>query len=250
MRLSNNNVAPRVLACLLLGLAVVAAAPAQEEFNLHPSIRERVYKDDKISVQVPASWQISILRRESVLFPMGAELRKGNYVLRLCTACGQTSGVMGGRFAEISYFVQPWARTVEPSGPCGNDQRTQVTGKIERVDYWFRRDANHVFNEETDLCRAPKTTDTVWYGSYFAERCSQAELEANIECGGFFLHGAWLTRKPADVSDEMTFALTYDTSDLDRLPRRNDEELQRILAEAAAIVRSIRFYPPIHPKNP
>jgi hypothetical protein len=46
----------------------------------------------------------------------------------------------------------------------------------------------------------------------FAERCSQAELEANTECGGFFLHGAWLTRKPGDVGDEMTFALSYDTS--------------------------------------
>jgi hypothetical protein len=67
----------------------------------------------------------------------------------------------------------------------------------------------------------------------------------------FFLHSGWLARKPADVGDEMVFALTYDTSDLDRLPRRNDLELQRILAETAAIVRSLRFYPPVHPrKNP
>ncbi len=122
-----------------------------------------------------------------------------------------------------------------------------MTGKIERVDYWFRRDPRHVFNEEADPCREPKTTDTLWYGSYFAERCSQGELEANAECGGFFLHSAWLTRKTADVGDEMVFALTRDTSDLDELPCRNAVELQRILAEAAAIVRSHLFNPPVRP---
>ena len=86
--------------------------------------------------------------------------------------------------------MQPLARTIEPSGPCGIDQRTQVAGKIERVDFWFRHDPNCVFNEKTDHCRESKTTDTVWYGSYFAERCSRLELEANAECGGFFLPGA------------------------------------------------------------
>jgi hypothetical protein len=62
--------------------------------------------------------------------------------------------------------------------------------------------------------------------------------QLNVE---LFLHDEWVTRKPADVGDEVAFALTYDTSNLDELPRRSDGELRRTLVEAAAIVRSIRF---------
>lgn len=251
MRFLNNAAASRVLSCLLLSLAAAsAAATAQDDVfndqsgNLRPSIRGQVYKDDKISVQVPASWQVSILRWANTP-RMGAELRKGNYILRLCTGCGQASGVVGGRFAEIAGLVQPWARADEPSPPCGTEQRTPVTGKMERVDFWFRRDPDHEVSDANRFCQQPETTDTVWYGSYFAERCSDAGQQAYAECGGFFLHRAWLTKKTEDI-DEMAFGLTYETSDLDRLPRRNDLKLQEILDEAAAIVRSVRIY---HPKS-
>jgi hypothetical protein len=39
----------------------------------------------------------------------------------------------------------------------------------------------------------------------------------------------------------MVFALTYDTTDLDKLPRKGDPEVAKALSEATAIVRSIRF---------
>ncbi len=249
MQLLRNTLASLRLACLLLSLAAAAAATTQDDVfnsdsgNLHPRIRGRVYKDDKIGVQVPASWQLALLRWQNAPFPMGAELRKGNYLLRLCTGCGQASGAVGGRFAEIALLVQPWAPTDEPSGPCGTEQRTPVTGKIERVDFWFRRDPGHEISDANRFCRQPETTDTVWYGSYFAERCSRTGSNADAECGGYFLHRAWLAKGRSDI-DEMAFALTCDTSDLDRLPRRNDPELQQILDEAAAIVRSVRIDPP------
>lgn len=246
-----NTVSSRRLVLLLLILAGSAAAVAQDGVfdndanHLHASIHGHSYKDDKIGVQAPGSWQISILRWENTS-PMGAELRKGNYTLRLCTGCGQASGVVGGRFAEIALLVQPWARIEEPSGPCGTEQRTPVTGALERVDFWFRRNPNQEADDENRFCRQPKTTDTLWYGSYFAERCSPDGKRAYPECGGYFLHPGWLTRKSDDI-DELAFGLTYHTSDLDRLPRRNDAGLKKILDEAAGIVRSVRIYPPKTP---
>lgn len=248
LRLFNNVAASRVQIALLLSLAARGTVAAQDHiFNdpsdhLHASIRGREYKDEKIRVQVPASWQVSILRWANTS-RMGAELRKGKYILRLCTGCGQASGMVGGRFAEIALLVQPWAPTEEPTGPCGTEQRTKVTANIERVDLWFRRDPDHEVSDANRFCLQPETTDTVWYGSYFAEECLRVGKHADAECGGYFLHRAWLTRKTSDI-DEMAFALTYDTSDLDRLPRRNDLELKKILDEAAAIVHSVRIYPP------
>jgi hypothetical protein len=214
-----------------------------EEFNVHPIIAGHVYRDDKISVRVPPSWNLTILGGEYARYPLGAVLRKGRYILRLCTMCGQVSGIMGGRFSEIAGYVQPWYRQDGPALWCGKDQTSHVSNRLDRVDFWFTRDPAHVFNEDANDCREPKTADTVWYGSYFAERCAQAELEADAPCGGFFLHRERLTDKPAGPVDEMVFALTYDADvqDLDILPRRNDSELKRTLDEATAIVRSIEY---------
>jgi hypothetical protein len=37
------------------------------------------------------------------------------------------------------------------------------------------------------------------------------------------------------------FALTYDTTDLDKLPRKGDPEVAQVLSEATGIVKSIHF---------
>jgi hypothetical protein len=49
----------------------------------------------------------------------------------------------------------------------------------------------------------------------------------------------------------MVFALTYETADLDKLPRRDDPLLKETLEEADAMVRTARFHPDVRPvKNP
>jgi hypothetical protein len=209
-----------------------------EEFNVHPVIAGQTYRDDRISVRVPPSWSIEILREDNVRYSLGAILRKAGYILHLCSMCGQVSGVAGGRFTEIARYVQPWYRQYGPAMWCGKDESTHVSNKLDRVDLWFTRDPAHVFNEDANDCREPRTIDTIWYGSYFTERCSQADSA----CGGFFLHREWLARETPGT-DEMVFALTYDANqqNLDILPRRNDPELKRTLDEAATIVRSVRY---------
>jgi len=232
----------RSLALSLIFLGVIISAGAQDRFLLHMNIAGRTYTDDKISVEAPENWTIAIDDLDGTY--RGAILRKGKYVLRLCTACGQTSGIMGGRFNEIAGLVQPWYR-LDPGAkgsPCGNEKDTRISQRLDRVDLWFRRNPAHTYDEEADDCRQPKTTATVWYGSYFAEHCSYADT--GEDCGGYFLHRDWLVDPHAGnefPTDEMAFAMTYEEDDLDKLPHQYDPELQHVLREATTIVRSVRY---------
>ena len=222
---------------LLLGAAVTPAT-AQDNLHLHGSIAGHVYQDDKIRVRVPENWSVAIDAYSDGTF-RGAILRKGNYILRLCSGCGQASGVRGGRFSEIAGLVQPWFRVDQPAASCGAEARSPVTAQLDRIDFWFTRDPHHEYNEDANDCREPKTTDTVWYGSYFQERCPNAN--PGEDCGGYFLHRDRLLHKRQVGLDEMVFALTYDTTDLDKLPRKGDPEVAQVLSEATGIVKSIHF---------
>jgi hypothetical protein len=225
-------------ASFYLVCGAICTAGAQD---LHMSITDHTYADDKISVTAPATWSIAIDDVNGI--PRGVTLHKGKYVLRLCTSCTQASGITGGRFGEIAGLVQPWYR-VDPlanPAPCGQQRSTRISEQLNRIDFWFRRDPAHLYDENADDCRQSKTMATVWYGSYFAENCSYAAT--GEDCGGYFLHLNWLTRQHARPlpTDEMAFALTYDETDLDQLPHKGDPELNRVLIEATNIVRSVHF---------
>lgn len=233
-----------VLSLTLFGVTI--SPSAQDRFHLQMKITGHTYTDEKITVSVPQSWTVAIDSGDDGTY-LGAILRKGRYVLRLCTACGQASGIVGGRFNEIAGMVQPWYRSdplAKPS-PCGTEKETRISKHLDRVDFWFHRDPAHSYDEDTDDCRQPKTTATIWYGSYFAEHCSF--VRTGRECGGYFLHRAWLTDQPPaydSPSDEMAFAVTFEQDDLDQLPHQSNLELQRVLRETTAIVRSIVYKRP------
>jgi hypothetical protein len=220
----------------------------QDNFHLHAKLAGRSYRDDKIEVRAPGDWSIAIgtvttTGSSEVTFARGAVLRKGKYILQLCTGCGQASGIAGGRFSEIAGMVQPWYR--EDSGarpsPCGKQETSKASDLLDRVDFWYQRDPVHIFNKDADDCREPRTTATVWYGSYFEEHCPPGAV--TVDCGGYFLEHTRLTgQRDADYPDQMAFALTYDTTDPDALPRKGDPELNQALREATAIVRSVRYH--------
>src|SRR5579871_3501321 len=85
------------------GLIVCCAICATRAQDLHVRIAGHTYTDDKISVTAPASWTVAIDDEGGTLH--GAILRKGKYILRLCTSCTQVSGIVGGRFNEIAGLV-------------------------------------------------------------------------------------------------------------------------------------------------
>ncbi len=232
----------------LVGTASTQKAyDSQNNFQLHAKLTGRTYRDDKIEVHAPENWSIAVATAASTgsaqaTFARGAVLRKGKYIVQLCTGCEQASGIAGGRFSEIANMVQPWYR--EDSGampsPCGKQETSKASPLLDRIDFWYERDPEHVVNEAADDCREPRTTASVWYGSYFAEHCPAGAV--TVDCGGYFLDHARLTGQPETGLDEMAFALTYDTTDPNQLPRKGDPELNQVLREATAIVRSIRYH--------
>jgi hypothetical protein len=236
---------------ILVAALLFAASPlalAQSSYDLHPRIDGRTYRDDKISVRIPAGWTSRVDQQDlgaGQILTRGIILRYGRYILHLCTGCGQVSGIAGGRFAEIAGMVQPWFRSDPGANPsyCGEPVTTHVSAQLDRIDFWFRRDPTHVYNEDADDCRQPRTTAAVWYGSYFAEHCP-AGTEGQ-DCGGYFLHLDWLTGGSTDDHiNEMAFALTADADSPDAMPLQSDPELGRILREASAIVARVQYHAP------
>jgi hypothetical protein len=212
--------------------------------DLHAHMVGRQYRDDKISVRAPPGWTVAVDVNDSNQTPgyvQGAVLRKGRYTLRLCTGCGQISGVAGGRFMEIKGLVQPLATNGEENwSPCGVEKVTDISRLLYRADFWYRRNPANVPDFETGGCREPLTLDTVWYGTFFGERCSG--LNSNDDCRGYFLHHDWLAEKKQDSPlDEMAFGLMYETDDMNTLPHAGDAELMRVLRQASMIVASVRY---------
>lgn len=236
---------PRLIAHSLI-LASFPLALAQNQ-NLHPRIDRGTYSDGKITLRIPVGWTPSIDQQSGSggLTLRGLVLRHGRYILRLCTGCAQVSGLPGGRFSEIAPMLQPWFRADAGANPsaCGEPATTRITAQLVRIDFSFHRSPGHIYSDDNDDCRAPHTTDPVWYGSYFEETCPG--VPAGADCGGYFLHLDWLTRHSAtNPVDEMAFALTADANAPDAMPLQSDPELHRILSEASAIVASVQFRPP------
>ena len=185
------------LTLFLLLCTVNASAVAQDNLHLGIKISGQVYRDRKISVHVPKSWSIAIDSYDDGGGTYrGAILRKGKYILRLCTGCGQVSGAKGGRFSEIAGLVQPWYR-VDPGAKgfaCGDAKNTQISKRLDRVDFWFQRDPSHTYNEDADDCREPKTTAMVWYGSYFRNIVPKKRPETTVG-DIFFTTTGWLVNE-------------------------------------------------------
>jgi hypothetical protein len=228
------------LSLLILGIAVVfAPTQALAQTTLHGRLEGQTYTDDKIQVTAPSGWTIESSN--------GAVLRKGRYVLSLCSNCGQASGIRGGRFSEIAALVQPWARKEEPSGPCGKQElSSHHAGKLDRLDLYYTRPADDTppTEMESQLCVIPKTHKTLWYGSLFTQRC-KLPLHSQEDCGGYFLQQSSLAGKAigpqSPVEDEMAFGLSYETKTVDSLPEKGNRRLVEILREANAIVASVIY---------
>jgi hypothetical protein len=211
---------------------------------------QRVYEDDRISVAVRYRWsQMSTasaddtgagVRRE----PIGAAFSDGNFAIYLLTHWGQASGIEGGRFNEIAYWVAPWANLeqMEPCIPFVEEATTKVTDALSRVDLYF--DTKKASAAALADCGNPSIKAVLWYGSYFTQRCP-AHASTLCADGGFFLYFPSLAHthdEPQDVDHgQMAFTLTFRTANPDQLPRKGDPSLQVFLNRASKVVAAIRY---------
>jgi len=215
-----------------------------------------VYEDDRIRVSIPDGWTLAkptgtfstVAGISSAQIVPGALLTNGKYKLYLLTHHGQASGVQGGRFGEISAYVAPWLDTNSTCVWYLHPETRKVTAKLSRVDNYYdtAHPAVQVTEDQRPVdCGAPSAPGVFWYGSYFQQTCpALAKTPEDTDCGGYFLFYPDLIGKHADNMDasaEMTFSLSYDTTDPTASPRQGDADLQKMLDEASAIVKSITY---------
>lgn len=251
----------RVAAVLVLTVATLSSPVLSQLESSHGqriTTSPAMYEDDRIQVAIPPGWSVEEAyvpvyggTTEEVVGKMhvGAVLSRGRYRVYLLTHYSQASGIVGGRFGEIAKFVAPMTDQSEESRPCSDNVwgvPTSVTSKLDRIDLYL-----NIATAKPGvlaLCGNPTVGATLWYGSYFTGHCPP-DKPVPQDCGGYFLDSLFLADKPnagagKSMNYEMVFTVSYAANKADLLPHKGDPQLNRILGEASAIVRSIKF------KNP
>ncbi len=200
-----------------------------------------VYQDDRIRLIVPNDWTakqatLTATGDRTIVFPIGVVLSKGPFLMYLLTHYPQVSGVVGGRFGEISRYVAPWMKVSDPWGCFDVFKKTvtPVTHRLSRVDLFL---GVHPFSKPADPdcgslgrgLRAP-----VWSGSYFGSRTGTGAVP------GFFLDFPLATNGAVSIP-QMVFAATMATNSPHSLPAATSVPLQHFLREASEIVRNIQY---------
>jgi len=80
----------------------------------------KVDEDDRIELTVPDGWSLqpvyqTVTGDRPGRDKIGVVLLDGRFELYVLTHYGQTSGIIGGRFGEISEFIVPWLNSSEPN---------------------------------------------------------------------------------------------------------------------------------------
>jgi hypothetical protein len=222
---------------------------------------QNIFEDDRIKALIPSGWtseraitpvygaKDSVVDEQTI----GAVLKNGNYRLYLLTHKSQTSGIIGGRFAEVVSYVSPWLAN-DPDILANNcigytqNQTTPVNRKLSRVDMYFNPANVEKKSRQraSEQCGRPTKQGDLWYGSYFTEPCpanGQPTSQRDRGCGGYFLFYENISGKaPQQYQDwEMVYALTYNTNSPNGLPLKGDPTLRQVMQEANDIINSIKY---------
>jgi hypothetical protein len=147
-------------------------------------------------------------------------LIKGKYLLTINPVFTHASGVEGGRFSEIVEGMPSLdAVTANVDQPAGGAECT-----LEPSDALKVTDAMSLGNLYTDSsktgngCVFPASGPPAWFGSF---------------SGG------------DGPESEYTITLSYNSADVNSLPKKGSPELKQVFAEVVATLKTLRFKPPI-----
>ena len=147
---------------------------------------------------------------------------KGNYILYINPHAQQVSGIVGGRFGEISGGAPSSdAVNIAPfdfPASCGISESTQKTHGSSK---YFRVDLYVSVKDKTDYCKVPTNGKTVWYFSYFTAD------------GGYFNYN------PGGITS-LVSTIAYNSNDPNKFPIKGSAELNAALDEMTIIVSSIQ----------
>lgn len=172
------------------------------------------FKSDHLIVNKPVGWTADPVSNN----PDAVNMSKDNYILYINANASQASGVTGGRFAEIAQgapsadtVIQTW-----PSDPCAPAAFTPATsyGKLftQRADLYVSN------SSKSPVCKAPSDGSTAWYFSYLTGS------------KGYYFNDYTAGQNPAFVA-----TMSYKTSDVNSLPKKDSPALKSMLDEMTSI---------------
>ena len=174
------------------------------------SRKSRTFSNQFLTIAISPEWTA---RSENQIL----DITHGKYILSINPMFTHASGITGGRFPEIAArmpSVDAVMRHVDqPAGgwECSQTETILVSSTISGSNYYT--DKSKTGNE----CTFPLDPQPAWFGSFFGDRSSESEH---------------------------TITLSYDTTDVNKLPKRDSQELRGIFRDVVAMLKTLRLKPP------
>ncbi len=173
-----------------------------------------------VTMSVSQGWTVAD-SKDAVLV-----LKKGKYLLTIDPVFTHASGVIGGRFYEITGGMKaiPVVMRAESGPPSPSDcatwppETTRINDQVSLANLYTDssiRDAD---------CKFPQSGKPAWFGAYASGDTASFGSPSN---------------------DEFSITLDYETDRVDDLPGKGSSSLKQTLAEVAGMLKTLRLKPPI-----
>ncbi|HEY6945475.1 MAG TPA: IPT/TIG domain-containing protein [Candidatus Acidoferrum sp.] len=142
----------------------------------------------------------------------------GKYILSINPMFTHASGIIGGRFPEVTArmpSVNAVMRNVEqPAGgwECSQSDTMMVTSTMSLRNLYTDK------SKTGNGCTFPLDPQSAWFGSLFVDRASESEY---------------------------SITLSYNITDVNKLPKRDSQELRRIFRDVVAMLKALTLKPPV-----
>ena len=175
------------------------------------SVKKRTFSNQFLTIAILPDWTARPVNQT-------LDIIHGKYILSINPMFTHASGITGGRFPEIVAGM-PSANAVmrnvdEPAGgwECSQTDGMIVSSTISGSNYYT--DSSKTGNG----CTFPRDLQPAWFGSLFSDR--SIEREHNI-------------------------TLSYDTADVNNLPKRDSQELRDIFRDVVTMLKTLSLKPPV-----
>lgn len=175
------------------------------------SAKSRTFSSELLTITILPDW--TARPAEPTL-----DILHGKYILSINPIFRHASGVTGGRFPEIAARMASVDAVMhnvdQPAGgwECSQGDRTIVTSTISGSNFYTDK------SKTGNGCNFPLDSQPAWFGSFFGDR---------------------------SVETEHTITLSYDTSDVNKLPKRDSQELRGVFRDVLAMLKTLSLKPPV-----
>jgi hypothetical protein len=144
----------------------------------------------------------------------------GKYLLSINPIFTHASGVTGGRFSEIVGGMPSVDAVMgKVDGPASGIECAQTPAKGLTITKAMTLSNLYTDSSKSENgCSLPSGGQPVWFGSYFSDEGSESEY---------------------------SITLTYDTTDVNRLPKKGSPELRHIFSDVVAMLKTLDLKPPL-----